>query len=248
MINVSLALKGRLQKFIQAYFRTTVSASAGDKVLTGDPELVKYFDVISINQTKPKVGILPLNSSMTIFNRITAVDKTAGTITLQSPLEVNVPSNSVVKRSPGWQDIQDIFIGEVEVIPLRPAIEIIPVSENASWMTLEKGEGATYQFKINLYVEDDKSETSTINCMSAAQDIKDLLMADLRLKIPSEPGNLRKVYNSMPSRIDFGYISKGTIGLKAAQISWEAQAYILRRVIDLELGYDHFDYYPGDPY
>jgi hypothetical protein len=249
MIDIASALKLRLKKFLQAYFYTTEEALVGSKRLIGDPSLVQYFDMVGLTKSKPKLGINLSTNNLVIYNSINKVDRTTGEVFLVNPLESTIPVGSLVKRTPGWMDITDIQIGDRDVITNVPSIYIIPVNMDRKWLALPTYTDETFHFKINMYVRDDGLESSTLLLMGATQELDDLLMCDLHLKVPTEPaGQPVYVYNSLPSSVDFGFIQKGTAILKASSITWSANEAFVKRIVSMYTNYSHFNYYPGDKF
>lgn len=249
MIDVSMALKNRIQRFMQAYTTTTVAAYAGGKTLTGTPAEVAYFDVIGLTKSNPKIGILPADGNTVIFNKIHSVDRDAGTIQLTSPLAIDVPLGSVVKRTPGWTEINTIILGDVEVVNSFPAIIISPNSMQREFRTLGVGTNEVFNINIGLYVMEDGHENSMLTLMGATQELDDLLMADLHLPIPTVPGGQPGyATQSKVSSINYTYVQKGSSFIKGAELSWEATTFIIRHLISHSVDYEHFYYYPGDPF
>lgn len=246
MIDIALALKKRIERFMLADSATTAAASVGDNTIQIDTTDAMFFDVVRHYKSRPKIGIYIEDTQILTLHKIEDVDRETGTLTISPNLVDNVPAGSAVERWPGQERFYRVYIGDVEVIQDLPAIVISPMNMQREWVTLPTGTDEMFNIDISVYVKDDGHEESTLTLLSAAQELDDLLMADLHLRIPVIPESpADRVYNSLVKQIDYGYIQKGTAFIKAAQLHWFATEYMLRLVATKHTKFDMFNYFPG---
>lgn len=251
MIDVAMALKERINKFMTASSLTTEPAVAGDKTLKINPAESLYFNLIRTYKSYPKIGISTGTTGGFFGNKIIEVDTENGILHLKTPLIRNVGTGSLVKRTPGYKEIKLILLGDVETISKYPAIIIDPGNLTRKWLTIGNpvGSDETFHIKIKLYVADDNSESSTIALMSATQELDDLLMSDLHMKIPDlETSIVRRVYNSKVSDVSYGYLKKSSTFIKGSELNWEASEFLMRLVATPTKEFEHFNYDPGEQY
>lgn len=249
MIDVVLALKKRIERFMLADSATTQQANAGDTIIYINPVDSQFFDLVPQYKSRPKIGIYIEDSNIMTLHKIESVNRQTGEIGISPALVDNVPAGSAVERWPGQERFYRVYIGDVEVIYDLPAIVISPMSMKREWVTLPTGADEMFNIDISIYVKDDGNEESTLTLLSAAQELDDLLMADLHLRIPTNlesPSD--RVYNSLVSQIDYGYIQKGTAFIKAAQLHWFATEYVIRLVATAHSRFSQFHYHPGLPF
>ena len=247
MIDVVLALKKRIERFMLADSATTEAASVGDTTIKINTTDAMFFDIVKQYKSRPKIGIYIEDSSIMTLHKVEDVDRSDGTLTISPALVDNVPSGSAVERWPGQERFYRVYIGDVQVIHDLPAIVISPMNMKREWVTLPTGSDEMFNIDISVYVKDDGQEESTLTLLSAAQELDDLLMADLHMRIgvtPESPAD--RVYNSMVTQVDYGYIQKGTAFIKAAQLHWFASEYMLRIVATKHANFDMFSYFPGE--
>jgi len=234
---------------MQAWTQTTAPAALGAKQLVGDPDQVKYFDTVAIAKNKPKIAYQALNSNNILYNKIVSVDRENGIINLETPLQVAVPAGSLVRRAPGYATIKQVLQGDVAVLNAFPSIIIAPQEMDREWITLPTGASETFNFNIIVYVKDEDGEKAMMTLMSATGELDDLLISDLHLRIPTEPGKQPGLlYDSRVTRINYGFVQKEATMLKAANITWYGKEWILRELVSRRDDMDHFKEYPGDAY
>lgn len=225
---------------------TTEAAYVGDNTIKIDLVDAMFFDIVKHYKSRPKIGIYLADSNILSLHKVEAVDRSTGTLTITPNLVDNVPAGSAVERYPGQERFERVYIGDVEVIYDLPAIVIAPMNMSREWATLPAGSDEMFNIDISIYVKDDGQEESTLTLLSAAQELDDLLMADLHMRIPTIPeSESDRVYNSLVKQVDYGYIQKGTAFIKAAQLHWFATEYILRLVATKHAKFDMFNYFPG---
>jgi len=249
MIDIVLALKKRIERFMLASSATTEDASVGSNQIKIDIVDAMFFDIVKQYKSRPKIGIYIENTNILTLHKVEHVDRATGTLTISPNLVDNVPSGSFVERWPGQERFNRVYIGDVEVIYDLPAIVIAPMNMQREWVTLPTGADEKFNIDISIYVQDDGNEESTLTLLSAAQELDDLLMADLHIRIPVLPESpADHVYNSLVTQVDYGYIQKGTAFIKAAQLHWFATEYMLRIVATKHAKFDMFQYFPGEAF
>lgn len=83
-------------------------------------------------------------------------------IELESAVKFNwrVSDGCVVQKTYMGMFVQGIYIGEQQVIPKYPAVEIVPLNRNSEWLTF----GTTKErrnFEINIYADQETKENGT---------------------------------------------------------------------------------------
>lgn len=251
MINIVLALKKRLERFIMAESVLTEACSPGDNTIKIRTTDSMFFDIVNHYKSKPRIVIYNPNSSTSYdsYHSLTAVDRSTGTLSVFPDLADSFDEGCRVKRCPGQQIFNRILIGDVSQKYELPAIVISPSHQSRKWVTLPTGSDEKFEINISVCIQDQGNEEAELSLLSAVQEIDDLLMADLHLRVPSGPNDQSdRVYNSLVSDIDYGYIQRDTAFIKAATLSWFADQYIIRLVARDAVDFDYFNYYPGDQF
>lgn len=247
MIDVVLALKKRIERFMLADTLTVSDSYAGDTSIQIREVDCMFFDIVKQYKSRPKIGIYIADSNIMSLHQIESVDRSTSTLGISPALIDDIASGSVVERLPGQERINRVFIGDIETIYEFPAIVIAPMNLEREWMTLPTGSNETLNITVSLYLQDDGNEETTLALLSATQELDDLLMADLHLRhavLPESPAD--RVYNSMVRSINYGYIQKGTFAIKASQLNWFANQYLIRIVARDTQDFDMFRYSPGE--
>lgn len=247
MIDVVLALKKRIERFMLADTLTTAEAYAGDTSIQIREVDCMFFDIVKQYKSKPHIGIYISDSNIVSLHKVESVDRSTSTLKISPALIDDIVSGSVVTKMPGMERFERVFIGDVETIYESPAFVIIPVSLNREWVTLPTGSDERFLINIQTLIQDDGNEESTLALLSATQELDDLLMCDLHMKVAvslNSPSD--RIYNSMVQSIDYGTIQKGTAFLKASSITWWANEYLIRVVARDTQDFDMFRYSPGN--
>lgn len=247
MIDLTLALKKRLERFILASSITTEEAAAGAnqiKIRTAD---IPFFDMVPFMQARPKITVHYDVSNITQFHKVESVDVENGILRISPSLTDSLPSGSSVERTPGQIRFNRVYIGDIDTIYDIPSIIIEPRRKSREWMTLPTGSDERLDFSINVFVEEDGNEETTLTMLSAVQEIDDLLMADLHLRFAVNPESpWDRPYDSLVESIDYGKLPQGESAfVKGAQINFWAKTYIIRKVVTNETRYTQFTYHPG---
>jgi hypothetical protein len=222
MNDLMQSMKNRLSSFLSATTTLTRTYFAN----TNPPILyvadATYFNIANIMKNYPQITIFVPNGSGGYTkhrSEFTEVDLVNKTITLSAAVDGDLTVGSYVKRTPNWQEIKRYMLGDPAVIEAYPAICIVPSSKENTWQTLT-GTKDHKTLNIIAHVIDDNQENSTITCSRIAEDIEDLLMGDLHLKISGrDVSGYNRTYNSFVTGIQYAYSNKGQF-LKSAQITW----------------------------
>lgn len=247
MIDLILALKKRIERFMLASSITTTEANFSDKSVFIRTSDVQWFNLVSQMETRPKIGIKIANTNITSLHVVHAVNIQTGELTIEPDLIDSVPAGSWVERWPGQMRFNRVYIGGVDAPYDPPAIIIEPTNMHREWVTLPTGADQLYNIDIHVLVQDDGNEEGTLSMLSAAGELDDLLMADLHMRmavLSNSPSD--RPYNSLVQGIDYGAaFQKETGFLKMATLHYFATTYILRIVADLSEDFAQFHYHPG---
>ena len=219
MYRLATSMRNRIKAFFQASTFTSETANPATPMII-KVQNARYFRVYISMKDMPQVLIKDKVTGEVFKCKVKEANSLDNTLTLKDPLPKVLNMGSLVKRAPNYEEVGDILLGDPDVISKYPAICVVPTSKDLEWMTLT-GTTENFNLSIIVHVKEDNQENSTISQLRIAQDLEDMLMADLHMDIQGRdyPEQYNKTYNSMVKSVDFGYSMKNEM-LKSAKITW----------------------------
>jgi hypothetical protein len=231
MINILETVRTRLKDFLSFQSKTVGAYNATVNPSEFVLEDVSGFNLVFAMSNLQEVTFYIAGSPVRkVKAKIKHVNKDENKITCVktdgvSPIDVNIPSGTIIKRTPNYQEVKSFIIGDPTTIANNalPAVCISPSSENEEWYTL-LGTKLKVELDIIVHVQDAPNEEAVLTSARIAGDIKQLMNAQLHPKINREIDGYNRPFNSFSSNIEYGYSNKGSF-CRSAKISWFSEEY-----------------------
>lgn len=240
MNSLMISLKNRIQNFLSYKTKIIETYYSGSTITQLKVNDVSNFNVGFAMRNYPQAIIyVPYGGAVSsnykkIKIKIKEVDTTNNILILSEPLTLDytIPVDSYIKRTPNWIEVKGYFLGDPTSIPATqlPAICVVPTSKDIEWYTLT-GTKERESFNILIHTLADNQENSEITMTRIAEDVVELLNADLHLKIEGRDiEGYNRVFNSLVTNVSYAYSNKGQF-CRTAQISWFGEEYWSRMYV-----------------
>jgi len=237
MYRLYLAVKDRMEKYLTARSSLIYNASVGDNhVFVADGT---YFDFEGLYSKIPHVILSDANSTGERISggfkgmeliEVDNVNSNNGKMTFKTNLLNNwtVANSAYVQRAPGEVPVNNVVVGDLEVVKQFPCVCIVPVNEVTDWFSIPGGTKETITIDFMIYVTDENTEESTIDMLRLTEVVKWILMSNLHIQVADADTIFAVTSVALAKNIDYGVIQKGSTFLKSSKITWVADLYVTR--------------------
>jgi hypothetical protein len=237
MYRLYLAVKDRIEKYLTARSSLVANASAGDDhvfVANGT-----YFDFEGLYSKIPYVILSDANSTGERIDggfrgmeliKVDNVNYNNGEIKFKTNLQNSwtTANSAYVQRAPGEVPVNNVVIGDIEVVKQFPCICIVPVNKTMDWFTMPGGTRETITIDFMIYITDENSEESTLDMLRLTDVVEWILMSNLHIQVADADTIYEVTSVALAKNIDYGVIQKGSTFLKSSKITWVADLYVMR--------------------
>jgi hypothetical protein len=231
MFHFTEAIKNRLSFFFLTKANATADALIGENKIIVDS--TSPFTAQSVIRSLDKVIIWDDTTTGKLIQggyegaQILTIKYISGTkLYFEETINKNflLSNNPVVLRAPGGSRLNSIILGDVRVKARYPCIAVVPTNVAPTWTTLS---GTTDKISIDfiVYVKDDDTEDATGMLLKITDALEWVLRSNLHIAPTNAVYTFERTSKAYVTNIRYGTIEKGSEFLKAASITWEADAY-----------------------
>lgn len=228
------AITNRVRDLSMANSVLTENAYAGDDRVT--VASATHFSYEAMNRSFPEILLQDrLSTGRRIGGnyenaQILRVKQVAGnTLIFDSVLQRDylVSNQAKVKSAPFGIVINQVKIGDIEVLANIPAVCVIPVTKRNSWAYMV-GTEENLTMNVICYSEGGDTEEATKVNMKLTDVVEHILMSKLHIMPTNATKTWQSTSRALVSDINYGDITKGSTTFKASRMTFTTDSYIWR--------------------
>ncbi len=252
MYSLYRSIKDRMERYLRASTLLTQNAAAGSQIL--HVEDAKYFGFEGLNKYCPHIILMDSRTtgertedggySGAELIKVENVDISGNTIYLQTPLKNDwlLSRTAEIARAPGEVIVNDVVIGDLQVVQKFPTVCVNPTSKSMQWYTMPGSTNEKCNIEFLVYVAGGGTEQATTDLLKLTDAVEWILMSNLHIQVSEEISQYAVTSAALVDNISYGVIQKGSEFLKASKLSWTGNVTMLR---DYLLG-NRTSLYPGE--